>query len=265
MSLPSLPNLPQEIIAEIVTYLPTSSRLSLCLTKKVFKDACVRAIYRHIYLSGWRKIVLCCRSLVGNERAARSVRSISFDVAHFRQCLLLRAFQTLYHTALSCISPTVTSLEILSGTPLLSPCRHTFPALKTFTTTLVLCPLLTSFLSRHPTLTDLILFNNFLSPPLSLPILPNLKSFVGLADVALLLLPSSPIQHAGIAWAHAGQRTKCEQLMRIMKSVVSLIWFSTRLDAELVECLATYLGGLECLCFAGLIPIVGGRDEGLMA
>lgn len=69
--------LPVEVLELIVQATEIPDQLTLCISSKVLNELAVRSLYRRIDLAQpLVKAIRCCKTLVSNEAAALSVRSI---------------------------------------------------------------------------------------------------------------------------------------------------------------------------------------------
>ncbi|KII94854.1 hypothetical protein PLICRDRAFT_194533 [Plicaturopsis crispa FD-325 SS-3] len=97
-------DLPIELISEVAEYAPRNDLLTLCTVSRVVGELATRVLYRDIDLSTPKTTIRCCRTLVTNVVAARSVHAISILLEDWESmnpgATLLSAFFRLVQKAL---------------------------------------------------------------------------------------------------------------------------------------------------------------------
>ncbi|KAG0702445.1 hypothetical protein DFH29DRAFT_999394 [Suillus ampliporus] len=162
--MPTITDLPDELLDEIAFFLPKGTLFSLCTVSHRFQPRAMRWLYRCLALAGNGETIKICKVLVSNHLAATSVRKVLLwpGLAFSRQhitggpfYLYLSAFYKLLSRALSCTT-NVESIRLMfpyCGASLaLDAC--TFPNLRSFATTMEPYTL-ASFVRRHPQLQEL--------------------------------------------------------------------------------------------------------------
>ncbi|KAG2004787.1 hypothetical protein CC2G_003307 [Coprinopsis cinerea AmutBmut pab1-1] len=71
------PNLPVEILSEILEYLPESNLLDVTTVSRTFHGICTRKLYKEVYLKGFKRFKLCVETLAFNQTAASYVKSLA--------------------------------------------------------------------------------------------------------------------------------------------------------------------------------------------
>ncbi|KAG1760697.1 hypothetical protein EDD22DRAFT_899768 [Suillus occidentalis] len=162
--MPTITDLPDELLDEIAQLLPKGTLFSLCTVSNRFQPRATRWLYRSLALAGNGETIKICKVLVSNKLAAISVRKVLLwpGLAFSRLSLTggpfylyLSAFYKLLSRALSCAT-NVENIRLMfpyCGASLsLDAC--VFPNLQSFATTME-PHTLASFVRRHPQLQEL--------------------------------------------------------------------------------------------------------------
>ncbi|KAG2135728.1 uncharacterized protein EDB93DRAFT_1170560 [Suillus bovinus] len=162
--MPTITDLPDELLDEIAHLLPQGTLFSLCTVSNRFQPRATRWLYRSLALAGNGETIKICKALVSNRLAAISVRKVLLwpGLAFSRLSLTggpfylyLSAFYKLLSRALAC-AINVENIRLMfpyCGASLsLDAC--TFPNLHSFATTME-PHTLASFVRRHPKLQEL--------------------------------------------------------------------------------------------------------------
>ncbi|KII94852.1 hypothetical protein PLICRDRAFT_47860 [Plicaturopsis crispa FD-325 SS-3] len=257
-------DLPIELISEIAEYAPRNDLLTLCTVSRVVGELATRVLYRDIDLSTPNTTVRCCRTLVTNGVAARSVHFISIYLEDW-ECMtpnptLFPAFFRLVRNALGrlkqvtrCLLRTVDTL----GLDTILSISH-FPHLLCFRTGQIDHSTLVPFLQRHPSLEELhvlslvqgTLSDISAAPPASLN-LPRLKWLAGTFPLIRLIRTETSICELTILRGTDDRDfdsllsfiEHCTTHLQSLR-VVSSFW-----DGETIYAIAKHLPDLNFICF----------------
>ncbi|KAG2145791.1 hypothetical protein DEU56DRAFT_181933 [Suillus clintonianus] len=205
--MPTITDLPDELLDEIACLLPKGTLFSLCTVSNRFRPRAARWLYRCLALAGNGETIKICKVLISNKLAAISVRKVLLwpGIAFSRPSLTggpfylyLSAFYNLLSRALS-RATNVESIRLMfpyCGASLsLDAC--TFPNLRSFATTME-PRTLASFVKRHPQLQELhISPSDLRSIPLSEfsgICLSSLNSVCLPEPLLFIISPEAPIQ-----------------------------------------------------------------------
>ncbi|KAF8964506.1 hypothetical protein BDZ97DRAFT_1815441 [Flammula alnicola] len=206
----SIVRLPLEVLEVFIQYSPVSSQLATSRVSKLFHSLTIRPLYRDISLCSPRVVVACCRTLISNNTAAKTVRSFSINYTHYSSSSnsLLSAYYSRIKKALLALSGLYT-LKLLVHDPyfvnLLNHCM--FPTLRQFECYLTPSTLLIEFLNRHPRINYLQVSPHENTSELSeddnkLPALelPRLQYFAGNVQSLQFLGTACTLRAAIISW-----------------------------------------------------------------
>lgn len=196
-------SLPQELLDNVFSRLPTQDLLALTCTSSSFLHIAQRHLYRHISLGATTKNPLVVILLATNPHLARCVRS--FHIRMEPRSPIFTSFYTAFATALANMTG-LESLELCltncSSSVLLNAILNphvTYPRLRQFTSSLPFDTTVVKFLSKTPNLDSLSL--DHIPTPESTPpsphvpssVIPALTQFAGPQYAALALVPGRPL------------------------------------------------------------------------
>ncbi|KAJ7806436.1 hypothetical protein B0H14DRAFT_3767925 [Mycena olivaceomarginata] len=250
--------LPNEILTAVMSHLLTSDLLALCRTSRLMRNIATPLLYRTISLSTMHQMHTFIRTLEQSSGSAssfwRHVRQ--FDITDENE--FAHRYRN-YPNHVAILPP---------GVPRPIACRiriHDcasrciFPNLATFLYTVQSqsWALLTAFLNRHPTITELSLPRHGPIPPLGPICLPNLQTFTGPSSfVSALSAESAPIRSVFIIW-YAEDRDIETPLLRLGKmaspaKIVALTASENVTPVAILAAVATHLPDIKTLRFGQL-------------
>jgi hypothetical protein len=74
--MPTINDLPEELLDEVALLLPKGTLCSLCTVSTLFQPRATRWLYRHLGLAGDVDTIKICKAIISNPLAAISVRRI---------------------------------------------------------------------------------------------------------------------------------------------------------------------------------------------
>ncbi|KAJ7135081.1 hypothetical protein C8R46DRAFT_1362225 [Mycena filopes] len=242
--------LPVELIDTIASSVAQRDLLSLCRTNRKVNTACLRWLYRTVVLTDQVSAVVCFTTIISNQQAARSVRSLR---VRFDSALMLKAFARITRAALE-------KLTALDDVELPAPSEifalisgiH-FPRLRQCTIPFSVHTI--GFIKRHLQLhhlwVDPVPHEELEFPQSFDPVLlPELQVFSGPDSIAHAVIPGSRVSHAVVFWDPRGE-TDCVGMfeaigasgtqLRDLNNIV-VVW-----DPMLPTAAAKYLPSLSVL------------------
>ncbi|KAJ7773649.1 hypothetical protein DFH07DRAFT_801357 [Mycena maculata] len=199
--------LPNELITEIVRAAPKAGQAALCRVSKLFHDLALpvlnRAVDFHVDDNNECNFIPCCSALIATPTRADAIRSLTFFILKIwddkwaKEALdvlkqAMKLMSRLEHLAI--VSPSSMTPWRSLPFPRLLSCRLTLWAFDTPGEEMV-----SSFLTRHPTLTHICMALISTSLQISLP---NLQCFEGYA-FGVPLIVSEPLRAARLLWSRS--------------------------------------------------------------
>ncbi|KAJ7895272.1 hypothetical protein B0H14DRAFT_2681818 [Mycena olivaceomarginata] len=254
--------LPNEVLTAVMSHLLTSDLLTLCRTSRLMRNIATPLLYRTISLSTMHQMHTFIRTMEQSSGSAssfcRHVRQ--FDITDEDELALTARIVT----EITPIMLQFCHLEFLDlllvGFEFTTVLRDAyFPNLATFLYTVQpqSWALLTAFLNRHPTITELSLPRHGPIPPLGPICLPNLQTFTGPSSfVSALSAESAPIRSVFIIW-YAEDWDIETPLLRLGKmasptKIVALTASESVTPVAILAAVATHLPDIKTLRFGQL-------------
>ncbi|KAG2069294.1 hypothetical protein BDR04DRAFT_1101805 [Suillus decipiens] len=268
--MPTITDLPDELLDEIAHLLPKGTLFSLCTVSNRFQPHATRWLYRYLALAGNGATIKICKVLISNKLAATSVRKVLLwpGLAFSRTSLTggpfylyLSAFYKLLSRALACVV-NVENIRLMfpycGGSLSLDAC--TFPNLHSFATTME-PHTLASFIRRHPQLQELHISPSDLR---SIPLsefsgisLSSLNSICLPQSLMSIISPDAPIQSVlspEIEDDNEEIPIFIKQLSRYCTTLTELHLCRPHWNAEVLMHVATLLPKIKSFTFTRMTP-----------
>lgn len=268
--MPTITDLPDELLDEIAHLLPKGTLYSLCTVSNRFQPRATRWLYRCLALAGNGETIKICKVLVSNKLAAISVRKVLLwpGLAFSRLSLTggpfylyLSAFYKLLSRALAC-AINVENIRLMfpyCGASLsLDACA--FPNLHSFATTME-PHTLASFVRRHSQLQELHISPSDLS---SIPLsefsgisLSSLNSVCLPQSLLFIISPDAPLQSVlspEIEDDNEEIPDFIRHLSRYCTTLTELHLCRPHWNAEVLMHIATLLPKIKSFAFTRMIP-----------
>lgn len=252
-------SLPQELLDNVFSHLPTVDLLACTRSSSSFAHIAQRHLFRDISLGATTKNPLIVPLLARNPRLARCVRSFQFRLEP--RSPVFKSFYDVLATALANMTG-LTSLDLFLRSSSSSVLRKAtqspdvlYPRLRKFTCSLPFDANVVAFLSKAPNLDSLSL--DHIPAPVDCPltpcvpsaVVPHLTQFAGPLHAALALVPGRPLTSVQL---HDGDLT--EDIVETLAGTAStLVVFSASTSSPPLPILRSISSSMNKLMYLRLM------------